>query len=217
MYIRLRSILLKHLWIGVPEAYKYKVRANAIHHTSKMISPDEAEHQPQHNDTAKYPPGTSYLKNFNGYGVWEGRITSFDGEHYHVIYDEDGYTESFSRTSMDEIMEKSERLIQRRAKVCRDDKNGSNDKNDSGAATSSNRKRIRMKTEMYVPPFSSACLKNGMVYEGKIKEEDSSATVAKSLKVEVKKKSGGTKTKRMKINHWQSEEGIKLLKSSANA
>ena len=219
MYIRLRSILLKHLWIGVPEAYKYKVRANAIHHTSKMNSPDEeAEHQPQHDDSAKYPPGTSYLKNFNGYGVWEGRITSFDGEHYHVIYDEDGYVESFSRTSMDEIMEKSERLIQRRAKVCRDDKNGNNNnKNYGDAVTSSNRKRIRMKTEKYVPPFSSACLKNGMVYEGKIKEEDSSATVAKSLKVEVKKKSGGTKIKRIKINDWQSEEGIKLLKSSANA
>ena len=214
MYIRLKSILLKYLWIGVPETYnRYKVRAKIIHHPSKMIAPDEAQH-PQHNNSAKYPPGTSYLKRFNGYGVWEGRITSFDGEDYHVIYDEDGYTESFSCRSMDEIMEKSERLIQRGAKICRNDKNNGDDAEPS----SNNRKRIRMKTEKYVPPYSSACLKNGMVYEGKVKEEDSSSiTNSNSLKLEVEKKeSGGTKIKRIKIKPTTFYGMVRITNPSSN-
>mmetsp|Transcript_4895 Transcript_4895/g.11183 ORF Transcript_4895/g.11183 Transcript_4895/m.11183 type:complete len:1130 (+) Transcript_4895:246-3635(+) len=65
----------------------------------------------------KYPVGKSFLKNFQGYGVWEGRISSFDGDSYTVVYPEDGYEEAFDCSSMDRVVAKSDKLIERKVRV----------------------------------------------------------------------------------------------------
>ena len=101
--------------------------------------------------TPKYIPGSSYLKYFTGYGVWEGRITSFDGQNYHTIYD-DGYVEIFSVTSMEDIMMKSDKLIEKKVRVATTQDDQVGDSMSNGAvATQNSSKRIRMKTDRYRP------------------------------------------------------------------
>eukprot|EP00584_Thalassiosira_punctigera_P024276 CAMPEP_0172566426 /NCGR_PEP_ID=MMETSP1067-20121228/111848_1 /TAXON_ID=265564 ORGANISM="Thalassiosira punctigera, Strain Tpunct2005C2" /NCGR_SAMPLE_ID=MMETSP1067 /ASSEMBLY_ACC=CAM_ASM_000444 /LENGTH=77 /DNA_ID=CAMNT_0013357539 /DNA_START=73 /DNA_END=303 /DNA_ORIENTATION=- len=65
----------------------------------------------------KYPIGTSFLKKFNGFGVWEGRITSFEGDSYNVIYPEDGYIENFDCPTMDKVIAKSNVLAEKQMRV----------------------------------------------------------------------------------------------------
>lgn len=65
----------------------------------------------------KYPIGTLFLKNFKGYGVWEGCIKSFDGETYEVLYPDDGYMEDFDCDRMDKVMASSNRLLERKVLV----------------------------------------------------------------------------------------------------
>ena len=106
--------------------------------------------------------------------VWEGRITAFDGEDYHVIYPEDGYVEIFSQRSMEEIMIKSDRLVKKKVKIANQETANSTTRCDKpikneppGSSEKSdiiNSKRIRMKTDMYTPPPS--------MFARKVKEEE---------------------------------------------
>ena len=96
--------------------------------------------------------------------MWEGRITAFDGEEYHVIYPEDGYVETFSQRSMEEIMSKSDRLVKKKVKIANQETANSTARCDKpakneppGSSLKSDiitSKRIRMKTDMYTPPPS---------------------------------------------------------------
>ncbi len=67
----------------------------------------------------KYPIGTRFFKKFVGFGagVWEGQITSFDGEDYEVEYVEDNLIGYISEKDMDKIMVRSDKLRQKNVKV----------------------------------------------------------------------------------------------------
>ena len=71
-------------------------------------------------ESPKYPIGTRFFKKFVGFGagVWEGRITSFDGEDYEVEYVEDNLIEyNINEKDMDKIMVRSDKLRQKNVKV----------------------------------------------------------------------------------------------------
>ena len=71
---------------------------------------------------AKYAAGTSFLKSFRGYGVWRGQITAYDGEHYTVLYPDDGFEEEFDCSEMDIIMARSKRLLDKKVRVATKEK-----------------------------------------------------------------------------------------------
>jgi hypothetical protein len=65
----------------------------------------------------KHPIGTRFKKKFVGYGIWEGRITSFDGEDYEVTYIEDNCVEFISVSDMDDIITKSNKFVHKKVKL----------------------------------------------------------------------------------------------------
>ena len=66
--------------------------------------------------TPKHPLGTHFKKKFVGYGFWEGCITSFDGADYEVRY-EDNCIDFLSEEDIDDIIIKSNKLVQKKVKV----------------------------------------------------------------------------------------------------
>ena len=66
--------------------------------------------------TPKHPLGTHFKKKFVGYGFWEGCITSFDGADYEVRY-EDNCRDFLSEEDIDDIIIKSNKLVQKKVKV----------------------------------------------------------------------------------------------------
>mmetsp|Transcript_34145 Transcript_34145/g.69740 ORF Transcript_34145/g.69740 Transcript_34145/m.69740 type:complete len:662 (-) Transcript_34145:2937-4922(-) len=68
-------------------------------------------------DKPKHPIGTHFQKKFIGFGIWEGCITSFDGEDYEVRYVEDNYIEFINEEDMDDIIAKSNKYVQNNVKV----------------------------------------------------------------------------------------------------
>lgn len=94
----------------------------------------------------KHPIGTHFRKNFLGYGIWEGRITSFDGEDYEVLYEADNYIEFISEKDMEDIIAKSNKYAHKKVKVeSVQSKPVKQDTFYSG-------KRYRIPTDRYVPP-----------------------------------------------------------------
>lgn len=94
----------------------------------------------------KHPIGMYFQKNFLGYGIWEGRITSFDGEDYEVLYDADNYIEFISEKDMEDIIAKSNKYVRNKVKV------ESVQSKPVKQNTVRSGKRYRIPTDRYAPP-----------------------------------------------------------------
>eukprot|EP00574_Skeletonema_japonicum_P007114 CAMPEP_0201726198 /NCGR_PEP_ID=MMETSP0593-20130828/9318_1 /ASSEMBLY_ACC=CAM_ASM_000672 /TAXON_ID=267983 /ORGANISM="Skeletonema japonicum, Strain CCMP2506" /LENGTH=568 /DNA_ID=CAMNT_0048217667 /DNA_START=123 /DNA_END=1829 /DNA_ORIENTATION=- len=96
----------------------------------------------------KYPIGTHLQKNFLGYGIWEGCITSFDGEDYEVVFDADNYIEFIGEEDMEDIIAKSNKYVRKKVKV------QSVQNKPVKQNTLYSGKRYRIETDRYAPPNS---------------------------------------------------------------
>eukprot|EP00984_Skeletonema_dohrnii_P033513 scaffold30360_cov150-Skeletonema_dohrnii-CCMP3373.AAC.2 len=97
-------------------------------------------------DKPKHPIGTHFQKKFMGFGIWEGCITSFDGEDYEVRYVEDNYIEFINEEDMDDIIAKSNKYVQNNVKV-----ETLQTHQLGGQSTPFGAKRNRMPTDRYAP------------------------------------------------------------------
>jgi len=118
----------------------------------------------------KHAIGTHFQKKFLGYGVWEGRITSFDGEDYEVRYLEDNYIEFISEKTMDEIITKSNQYVQMRVKVETVQNQPVQRKSPCSV------KRLRIPTDRYAMPVSSNIKKEQQSTTTTVKKELSAST-----------------------------------------
>ena len=96
----------------------------------------------------KYAIGTHFRKKFLGYGIWEGVISSFDGDDYEVRYLEDNYIEFISIKDMDDIVTRSNKYVQNKVKL---ETLQSHHQQQVGQKIPSNDKRCRLPTERYPP------------------------------------------------------------------
>lgn len=142
----------------------------------------------------KYPIGTRFFKKFVGFGagMWEGKITSFDGEDYEVEYVEDKLIEYISEKDIDKIMVRSDKLRQKNVKVETCDvkiepaQSNLFSSEESNQLRSSNKRR-RKSTERYVPPSVTPDIIRsvGVKQETDIKnskQEDDEQTVVSMMK-----------------------------------
>ncbi len=123
----------------------------------------------------KHPIGTHFHKKFVGYGIWEGCITSFDGEDYEVRYIEDNFVEFISPEDMDDIITKSDKYVQYKVKL----ETLQNQQYQQSAQKHNPSKRIRLPTDRYVPS-PSMIKKERQTIITTVKQELSSTPTATS-------------------------------------
>ena len=74
-------------------------------------------HQQQHHHhiqrQQKYPIGTRFWKHFGQYGVFEGRVESYDEETEYYVKYSDGDAEHLGEDDLGELIEKSEEDMMR--------------------------------------------------------------------------------------------------------
>lgn len=52
---------------------------------------------------ARFPIGTQFEKEFPGFGTFKGKVKSFDGAHYHVVYPADGDSEDLTEEELSKL------------------------------------------------------------------------------------------------------------------
>lgn len=83
------------------------------------VTPSESSTKASNEDKKepRYPIGTKFAKTFLGHGTYVGRIESFDGVYYKVVYPKDGDREDLTESELDSLVILSAAAAEERTKT----------------------------------------------------------------------------------------------------